>query len=336
MTSIRLQDVASYAGVSMKTVSNVVHNYQHVSDPMRQRVQSAIETLGYRPNLLGRRLATGRSGLIDLAFIDIGLPYFAELSRVASRTALEMGYHVLLEETGGTLDGEQALFAGNESGLVDGMIFQPSIMTSSQLARTHFSIPVVLLGEAAAPLTMDRVMIDNMAAAREITSRVIAAGRTRIGFVGHERGGLTETSRQRLDGYQRALESADLTPDPALLIATDSISAASSAAAVEAALSGGLEVDAMVCRDDLAAIGALRAIQVSGRRIPDDIAVTGWDNIDLSATTFPSLTTVAPDLKALTSRAIQLLLERMNGYSGVGRHEIVPYSIVVRESAPAS
>jgi len=169
VASVRLQDVADYAGVSMKTVSNVVHNYTHVSEPMRQRVQAAIETLDYRPNLLGRQLATGRSGLIDLAFIDIGLPYFAELSRATSRAAMKLGYHVLLEETGGTLDGERMLFTGTNSGLVDGMIFQPSAMTSSQLAKASFTLPVVLLGEAAAPLTMDRVMIDNVAAAREIT-----------------------------------------------------------------------------------------------------------------------------------------------------------------------
>ncbi|MDR2973650.1 MAG: LacI family transcriptional regulator, partial [Propionibacteriaceae bacterium] len=108
MGTVRLQDVAAYAGVSMKTVSNVVNDYPYVSDQMRARVRAAIEALGYKPNLRGRSLATGRSGLLALAFADVGLPYFAELSHVVSRAALDVGYRVLLEETDATLAGEKA------------------------------------------------------------------------------------------------------------------------------------------------------------------------------------------------------------------------------------
>jgi DNA-binding LacI/PurR family transcriptional regulator len=100
-------------------------------------------------------------------------------------------------------------------------------------------------------------------------------------------------------------------------------------------LDGGLDVDALVCRDDLAAIGTLRALQERGIRVPDDVAVTGWDDTRLSAVTFPSLTTVSPDIDTIVSRALTLLDERIRGYDGVGRHEIAPHRIVVRESAPA-
>lgn len=331
---VRLQDVAEHAGVSMKTVSNVVRDAPHVSERMRVRVQRSIDELGYRPNMMGRRLATGRTGLVALAFADIGIPYFAELSRVVSRVALRHGYRVLIEETDATLDGERALLASSESGLVDGMLFQPSVMTSTEIARHRAELPLVLLGETAAPLTMDRVMIDNVAAARDVTGHVLAAGRRRVGFVGHERAGLSATSRQRIAGYQQALEEAGLTPDPALLVATDEISAAGAVRAVGAALEAGLDVDALVCRDDLAAIGTLRALQEHGVRVPEDVAVTGWDDVRLAAVTFPSLTSVAPDLEALAERALTLLLERVGGFDGTGRHETVPYRVVVRESAP--
>ncbi len=335
MGRVRLQDVAERAGVSMKTVSNVVRDAPHVSERMRERVQKAIDELGYQPNMLGRRLATGRTGLLALAFADVGLPYFAELSRVVSRLALEHGYRVLLQETEGTLDGERSLVASSESGLVDGVLFQPSVMSSAEIARHRSELPIVLLGETAAPLTLDRVMIDNVAAAREATQHVLAAGRRRVAFVGHERSGLTETSRQRIAGYQQALEEAGLRPDPGLLIASDEISAAGSVRAVGAALDAGLQVDALVCRDDLAAIGALRALRERGVEVPGDVAVTGWDDIRLSAVTFPSLTTVSPDLEALAERAITLLLERVNGFDGMGRHEVVPHALVVRESTPS-
>lgn len=334
MGQVRLQDVAEHAGVSMKTVSNVVRQAPHVSERMRERVQKAIDELGYRPNMMGRRLATGRTFLVALGFADVGLPYFAEMSRVVSRVALRHGYRVLLEETDATLDGERALMASSESGLVDGMLFQPSVMSSTEIARHRTELPLVLLGETAAPLTIDRVMIDNEAAAAEITQHVVAAGRRRIGFVGHERAGLSETSRQRIAGYQHALEDAGLTPDPGLLIATDEISAAGAVRAVGEMLDAGLEVDALVCRDDLAAIGTLRALHERGIRVPDDVAVTGWDDIRLSAVTYPSLTTVSPDLEALAESALTMLLERIDGFDGMGRHVVVPHRTVVRESAP--
>ncbi|MET0860239.1 MAG: LacI family DNA-binding transcriptional regulator, partial [Microbacterium sp.] len=96
---VRLQDVAELAGVSMKTVSNVVRDYEHVSAATRERVQKAIDELGYRPNMMGRRLATGRTGLLALAFSNVTVPYFAELSRAISAAAGALGYRVLLEET---------------------------------------------------------------------------------------------------------------------------------------------------------------------------------------------------------------------------------------------
>lgn len=335
MRGPRLQDVAERAGVSMKTVSNVVRDYPHVSPQMRARVQQAIDELGYRPNVVARRLATGRTGLVALAFADVTIPYFAELSRAASRAAAQYGYRVLVEETDATLDGERAVMTSSEAGLVDGMVFQPSVMSSSEIARHRTDIPIVLLGETPAPVTIDRVMIDNVAAAREITQHLIDTGRRRIGFVGHEATAFTETSRQRILGYQDALLAAGITPDPRLLVASDAVSAADAAEAVRRALAGGLDVDALVCRDDLAAIGTLRALQERGVRVPDDVAVTGWDDTRLSAVTFPSLTTVSPDIDALIGRALALLDERIQGYDGMGRHEIAPYRIVVRESAPA-
>lgn len=334
MRGPRLQDVAERAGVSMKTVSNVVRDYPHVSPKMRERVQKAIDELGYRPNVMARRLATGRTGFIAVAFADVGIPYFAELARVASRRAGSFDYRVLLEETDGTLEAERDLLASSEAGLVDGMLFQPTAMSSAEIARHRFDLPLVLLGETPAPLAIDRVMIDNVRAAQEITEHLLRLGRRRIGFVGHEATALSDTSRQRILGYQEALTGAGITPDPAMLVSTEAVSAAHAVEAVRRALDAGWDVDAIVCRDDLAAIGTLRALQERGIRVPDDVAVTGWDDTHLSAVTFPSLTTVSPDMDAIVSQALTLLVERIQGYDGVGRHEIAPHRIVVRESAP--
>lgn len=333
---VRLQDVAELAGVSMKTVSNVVRDYEHVSAATRERVQKAIAELGYRPNLMGRRLATGRTGLLALSFSNVTVPYFAELSRAVSAAAGALGYRVLLEETDGTLEGERAVIASSEAGMVDGILFQPSMMSSLEISRHRGDLPIVILGEGAAPLPVDRVMIDNVAAAHTATRHLLALGRRRIGFAGHESGELSATSVQRLMGYQQALEEQGIRPDPGLLFPSDEISPSGAVRGVGAALDAGRRVDGLVCRDDLAAIGALRAMQERGIRVPEDVAVTGWDNIELSRVTFPSITTIAPDLVGLARRAVAMLVERIEGFAGAGRHELVDFELVVRESAPAA
>jgi DNA-binding LacI/PurR family transcriptional regulator len=336
MGGVRLQDVAEHAGVSMKTVSNVVHNHPHVSKAMRERVQRAIDELGYRPNALGRRLATGRTGLLALAFADVRLPYFSELANLVSRVAAQSsyGYRLLLEETDGTLEGERAVLSASEAGLVDGILFQPSQISTREIAERHGDLPMVLLGEGPAPLSMDRVMIDNVSAAAAATRHILALGRQRIAFLGHESWSLSSTSRQRIVGYQEGLEESGIPADPALLIASDQITPAAAARSLGAALDAGLAIDGIVCRDDLAAIGALRALQERGLRIPDDVAVVGWDNISFTTTTFPSITSVAPDLDALARVALEMLEERIAGFDGLGRHRLVDYDLVVRESAP--
>ena len=331
---VRLQDVADLAGVSMKTVSNVVRDYKHVSPAMRERVQRAIDELGYKPNMMGRRLATGRTGLIGLAFSNVTVPYFAELSRAVSAAAAGRGYRVLVEETDGNLAGERAVVSSSEAGLVDGILFQPATMSSVEISRHRGELPIVILGEGAAPLPLDRIMVDNIAAARAATAHLLDSGRRRIAFAGHEATSLSATSMQRIAGYQQALEESGIRPDPALLLASGSITATDAVRAVGSALDAGLEFDGLVCRDDLAAIGALRALQERGVKVPDDVAVTGWDNIELSRVTYPSITTIAPDIDALAARAVEMLLERIDGYDGVGRHELVEYRLIARESAP--
>jgi DNA-binding LacI/PurR family transcriptional regulator len=334
MARVRLEDVARHAGVSMKTVSNVVHDFPHVSVRMRARVQAAIDELGYRPNAMGRGLATGRTGLLALALADVTIPYFAELARMVSTHATKRGYRLLLEQTDSSIDEERAIVSASEAGLVDGVIFQPAAMSSLEIAKHRTDVPMVLLGEGPAPLGVDHVMIDNVEAATTVTLHLAALGRTRIGFLGHEQGRQSQTSNVRLMGYQRGLELSGLPVDTSLLIASGAISAQAAAAALGAALDTGLRIDGLVCRDDLAAIGALRALAERGIAVPGDVAVTGWDDIAMASFTHPTLTTIAADTTALADTALDLLEERIGGFEGLGRHLVVPHRLVIRESAP--
>ncbi|PFG41495.1 LacI family transcriptional regulator [Isoptericola jiangsuensis] len=329
---VRLVDVAEHAGVSMKTVSNVVNGYAHVQPATRARVQAAIDELGYRPNLTARRLATGRTGMIALAMPEIDHPYFGELARHVAEVAATQGYRVIIEQTLGDEAAERAVLRDREAGLVDGVIFQPMRIATLDIARLHRDLPLVLLGEVEAPVTTDHVMIDNVQAAADVTAHLLAQGCTRIGFLGMVEGDITVTNSRRLLGYQEALVRAGLPLDPRRVLTVGGFTSGDAAAAVRAAIAEGPAFDALVCRDDRFAVGALAALREAGRTVPDDVAIAGWDDSALAQWTWPALTSVAPDKHELARVAFDLLVERMGGAQGVGRHRVVRHSVSVRAS----
>lgn len=335
MARVRLADVAALAGVSMKTVSNVVHDYPHVTPEMRRRVQQAIDQLGYRPNLTARRLATGRTGMIALAVPEIDHPYFSELSRRIAEVALENGYRVILEQTLSTSEAEHAVLRDREAGLVDGVIFHPVSMTSLEISRFHRDTPLVLIGEAAVPLTTDHVMIDNVLAAADATRHLIGLGRRRLAFLGAVPGDVTVTTDRRLEGFQLALEETGIRPQSDHVLHAVDFSPEAATAALHRALDAGLGFDGIVCRDDQFAVGALRALHERGVDVPGTIALVGWDDTALARYSFPELSSVSPDKDEIARTAFALLLERIAGHIGPGRHRIASHRIAERASAPA-
>ncbi|MGN6272608.1 MAG: LacI family DNA-binding transcriptional regulator [Protaetiibacter sp.] len=329
---VRLKDVADRAGVSMKTVSNVVHDYPFVSPQMRERVQAAIAELGYRPNLTARRLATGKTGMIALALPEMDQPYFAEIARHIGEEATRRGYRIIVEQTLNDVEAERAVIRDREEGLVDGVIFHPARIDTLEIARLRPDTPLVLLGEAARPLTTDHVMIDNTRAARDGVELLLAEGRTRIAFLANVRGDITESTHLRLLGYQEALMAAGIPLDPQLVLQSEGFSIDDGVRAVAAAIDDGVSFDAILCRDDLFAMAALRALSAAGRAVPADVSVLGWDDTAFARYGTPALSAVSPDKNAIASAAFDLLEDRMKGYDGTGRHRLVPYSIVERET----
>jgi DNA-binding LacI/PurR family transcriptional regulator len=332
---VRLIDVAKLAGVSMKTVSNVVHDYQHVSPKMRERVQLAIDQLGYRPNLSARRLVTGRTGMIALAIPETNHPYFSTIADAVVNAAAAKGYRVLIEQTDSNVTNEQAVLRDREAGLVDGVIFQPSKVTSLEISQLQSDTPLVLLGEAAIPLTVDHVMIDNVAAARAATKHLLSLGCKRIAFLGDIAGDLGGATVRRLTGFQSALSDARIVEDQKLVLHVTGFSALEAKQSVILAIQSGLEFDGILCRDDRFAVGALQALRECGLVSPRDVKVIGWDDSELAQFSYPTLTSISPNREELAKTAVELLIQRIEGHRGIGRHEIVPFTLLTRESAPA-
>jgi DNA-binding LacI/PurR family transcriptional regulator len=328
-----LRDVAAAAGVSVKTVSNVVNGYVHVSATTRAKVQKAIEELRYRPNLSARNLRRGRSGLVALAVPELELPYFAEMANHIVRAAEAQGWTVLIDQTDGAAEREALVLNGIRAHLIDGVIFSPLATGRRELEARTDRTPMVLLGERVHGGPFDHVGIDNVEAARAAVTHLADAGRTRIAAIGEQRRRSSGTARLRLRGYTHALRAAGLPVDRDLVMTSESYHRADGAAAMEALLALPHPPDAVFCFNDLLALGVLRTLLDRGLRVPEDVAIVGFDDIDDCAYSTPTLTTVAPDKAAIAAMAVELLARRLeSGDQGAPRERTAPYSLVVRES----
>jgi DNA-binding LacI/PurR family transcriptional regulator len=329
----RLADVAARAGVSKKTVSNVVNNHPFVAEHTRKRVLQAIEELGYQPNLSARNLARGRTGVIALVIPQLDMPYFSELARHVVEVAQQRSWVVLIEQTLGDKDLEQEIIDGRLCRRIDGMIYSPSRISAAALRRRTSSTPIVLIGEVIDDATLDHVSIDNVAAARTATQHLIDLGRRRVAAIGAMGRRARGAARQRLEGYQQALTEAGLHVDPALIGQAARYVGEIGAAAMDQLLDLDDPPDAVFCFTDLLALGALRSIHRRGLRVPEDIAIVGHDDIPYGRIAVPSLTTISPDKRAIAETAVDLLDRRVSSRATLPPRRVhVGFQLVVRES----
>jgi DNA-binding LacI/PurR family transcriptional regulator len=330
---VGLKDVARLAGVSVKTVSNVVNGYVHVTPKMRARVEEAIKELNYRPNLSARNLRRGRTGIIALAVPELDIPYFAELARLVVAAAEERGLNVLVDQTGGNRDREQQVAEGIRDHLIDGLIFSPLALTSDDLSARTDDTPMVLLGERIHNGPADHVVVRNVAAAKEATLHLVSLGRRQIAAIGAQDDAAGETARLRLAGYRQALAEAGLPIDEGLIAPVAAYHRADGARAMARLLDSADPPDAVFCFSDLLALGALRTLLERGYDVPNQVALAGFDDIEDGRYGTPTLTTISPDKQQIGRQAVDLLMERMSrGAQGAAREIYVDHRLVIRES----
>ncbi|MFE4194392.1 LacI family DNA-binding transcriptional regulator [Paenarthrobacter sp. NPDC056912] len=327
-----VKDVARRAGVSPKTVSNVMNGIVPVSGPTRLRVEQAMQELDYVPNLSARGLRNGRSGVIALALPDLATPFSAEIAQNIVEVAHEQGWIVQIEETGSDPQREQELMTRARSNLIDGLILNPVVLDESAVKVGIALPPVVLLGEVTQELA-DRVFVDSFAAARDLTLALAGPGRRRIAALGVNRGRQSATAIQRTRGYEAALQELGIQRDESLLISCESWTPGAAADSLMEYLEEHPLPEALFCFTDSMALGALNTLWKRGLRVPDDIAVAGFDDIVDGRYAVPSLTTVSFDKRAIATEAIRLLTERMADRGHGQRLVEVGYSIVERDSS---
>jgi DNA-binding LacI/PurR family transcriptional regulator len=331
-----LHDVARLAEVSIKTVSNVINDYPHIRPATRERVEAAIAQLGYQPNLSARSLRSGRTGVIGLALPELSLSYFAELADAVIAAAEARGLTVLIEQTGGDRERELEMLRSPRRKLSDGLLFSPLGLGQEDAALVEQPYPIVLLGERIFGGPTDHVTMMNVEGARAATEYLLSTGRRRIAVIGAHEGEVIGSAGLRLRGYTEALEAAGIAVDPSIIGLTDLWHRGDGATSMRTLLAGGAEFDAVFGFNDTLALGAMRVLQEAGIRVPDDVSVIGWDNLDETQYSLPSLSTVDPGKGEIAATAVGALLERIENRDAAAiapREIMAPFSIVERESS---
>jgi DNA-binding LacI/PurR family transcriptional regulator len=321
-------DVARQAGVSIATVSRVVHKSALVSDETRLRVEQVMADLNYTPNVVARGLVTRRSHTIGLVITSMADPFFPPIVQGVEETALDHGYSVLFCTSNNDPERELAVVRLLRERRVDAIIVAASRVGSLYQAHLEeIGAPVVLVNNEQSGAYTYSVGTDDVSGGHMATRYLLELGHRRIGFI---HGALTKQStHDRYRGYELALREQGLAPDPSL-VAYGEGQAEGGRQAMTELLHKSERPTAVVCFSDLTAIGALRAARSAGLNVPRDVSVVGYDDIALAAYAEPPLTTVAQQTHELGRRAMLLTLDLLRGKEAVSL--TLPARLIERDS----
>jgi LacI family transcriptional regulator len=327
-------DVARLAGTSPAVVSYVVNGGPRpVAAETRQRVLAAIEQLGYRPNGIARSLRGNRSNVIGLLVPDNSNPFFAELARAIEVSAYDEGYTVLLANAVGD-DARELRYARTMvEQRVDGLVLS-SAGHSAEVVRelTDARVPLVLVDRQIPGIGAAVLAVDNEGGGYAATRHLVEVhGHTRIACLAGPSDLSSSSDRHR--GWARAMGEAGLPAGDELFVRSGFDRAGGYRAVRELlARDGGRDFTALFATTDQQAIGALRALAEAGRRVPDDVAIVGFDGIPEGAYTNPPLATVRQPIAALGARAVELLLQNMSGTPAAEEAEMMAVELVPNAS----
>jgi LacI family transcriptional regulator len=325
--SITIRDVAHRAGVSVTTVSRTLNGSGPVSDDVRRRVEAASAELRYLPHGTARSLITRRTDVFGVVLPDLFGEFFSEVIRGMDPQAQQRGYHLLLS---GSHDGRREIeFAvGAMRGRVDGMIVMSPDVSGAELEGClPPDVPVVLLNCDVAGTGFNAINVDNYGGALSIVRHLISLGHRRVGMITGAAANFD--ARERLRGFRAAIEESGGGVE-GVEAAGDFTEAGGYRAATELA-AGSNPPTAVFCANDSMAVGAISALRRAGRRVPDDVAVAGFDDIPIGRYLSPSLSSVRVDVNRMGARAVELLCHAIAGGAPPAQ-ELLETRLVVRRS----
>ncbi|MEK6350054.1 MAG: LacI family DNA-binding transcriptional regulator [Burkholderia sp.] len=310
----------------MATVSKFVNGSQRFTDPVEARLKAAIARLGYRSNAHARSTATGETRIIGIAVLDLCNPHFTSIIKGANRIALQFGYTVLLIDLEESLSRQHVLI-DTLAHRVDGIVLSTRIVEEEMAKLATLRKPVVFINHAGNDSQITSVSADNELAGFMLAQHLLNRGYREIGFLGYP---VASGNAPRLAGVRRCLASAGLSPR---VFEAGSPSTAAGELAGSSILLGPMRPQALICFNDLIAIGVLKEIKALGTAGSNDIAVCGFDNISHCQYTHPQLTSVDMQSEKLGEIAMLRVLDALAGQPSEGTTLLEP-RLIMRESTP--
>ncbi len=330
---VTIYDIAQKANVSAMTVSKVINNTGRISEQTRKRVKKVMEELNYVPNSNARSLVLQQTQILSLLITDITNPFYTSLARGAEDSAKKLGYRLLFGNSDEDYDKEQDYVDMILSTRVDGVLFAPAgdhSLKHLEKLRAH-NIPFVILDRAVPGIESDIVLGDSKQGARNLVEYLIGLGHRRIALVN---GSLdVSTARLRYEGYAEALQLHGISLDDELVV-HKSYREYKDEDQLERLLKHAAPPTAIFAANNFLAVGVINALRKRGIRVPEDMSVVCFDDLDLSSALEPFLTVAAQPAYQFGAMGIQLLVERIQG-SAVPepRKLILPSELVIRSSA---
>ncbi|SKC76773.1 LacI family DNA-binding transcriptional regulator [Krasilnikoviella flava] len=331
---VTMSDVAREAGVSMMTVSNVLTGRKRVGEPTRDRVLAAVESLGYEVNLTARHLRAGRTDTVALivpSFHD----YFGEVADRIAPLIEAGGRHLVLERTSADARSEMESLSVPRLQMYDGVFLSVAGLGRDEIDRVPTSAPIVLLGEREMPGRFDHVRLANGEGARLATAHMLERGSRRVLALGGAVGSSAGMESDRRAGWAEAHRAAGLVPDDRLVVPLPDFTSEAAHQALGQVLDDGPAFDGIFAVNDTVAFGALAALAERGVRVPDEVQLAGFDNLDVSRFVPPGITSVDPGYDVVAATAVRLLEQRMAGSDAPREHVTTPVSLVERGSTRA-
>lgn len=333
LASVTIYDVARRAGVSPATVSRVLNGNHRVRPELRERVLEAARALHYTPNYSARSLSSQRTATLGLLLPDIANPFFAEIARGVEDAAAEAGYTLLIGSTDGDPLRERHYVASLQAGRVDGILFAGAHLGAPLLEGwLERGVAVGLvdrLVEVGDDVPVDAVLTDNVQGGALAVRHLLSLGHTRLAVVtGPQR---VRTAHDRLMGARQAAAERGVTLQPEQIIEAD-FKEAGGYQAARILFSHPSPPTAVFAQNDMMALGVLRYLEEAGRRVPEDVALVGFDDIAFAALSRPALTTVAQPKYEMGRLAAQLLVERLTDTQQAPRRLVLQPRLVLRQT----
>lgn len=305
---VTVKDIAKKAGVSHSTVSRALHSNPLISDETTERIRKIAIQMGYSPSAAARALKTNRSRVLGVVLSSVEDPFFSEILQGIEEVVQGSGYSLFIASADRDPARERKIVQAMVERRADGVIICSTSFSSEQSGQLlQYGVPLVVVNNQAAEDFRYSIYHDDIDGSRQVTRHLIELGHKRIGYVGNSVSG--RTTLDRFTGFRQEMESFGFAVQPEYIYEASGGGPKNGILAAQYFLGLPHRPTALICYNDMLAIGVLKGLQQAGICVPEDISITGFDNIVFSAYTNPSLTTLDQPKRFIGTEAARLLLE---------------------------